>query len=208
MAPKRRTTESPKPAASFSPRRTRSSTAGTAVASKPVELPPTKKRKLSKSHAPEPEVIPEPRKGNRAKRNLQEVENPARSETVVVEQKSSKENATKADVTPVHSDGKTRAKKRLPVEEPPAGSRTIIIEHCKQCSTFRRRSEEVRKGLEDGLPDIVVQINPEKPRRGCFEIREESGETFVSLLDMPRPFKKLTELDMDEVIAGIIEKIK
>lgn len=51
-------------------------------------------------------------------------------------------------------------------------------------------------------------VNPEKPRRGCFEIREESGGIFVSLLDMKRPFKPMKELDMDNVIAEIIDKIK
>ncbi|XP_068649421.1 uncharacterized protein [Aristolochia californica] len=200
MAPKRRT-ESLKPAASFSPRRTRSSTAGAVVASKPVELPLAKKRKLSKQNGTEVKDISEPGKNRRAKKNSHEEENVAGFESIVLKQTLSKENATKADE-------KTRAKKKLQVDEQPIGCRTVIIEHCKQCQIFKRKSEEVKKGLEDGLPDIMVRINPEKPRRGCFEVREDSGETFVSLLDMPRPFKKLRDLDMDKVIAGIIEKIK
>ncbi|KAH1082805.1 hypothetical protein J1N35_022566 [Gossypium stocksii] len=47
-----------------------------------------------------------------------------------------------------------------------------------------------------------------EPKRGCFEIREEGGETFISLLDMKRPFKPIKELDMEKVISDIIEKIK
>ncbi|KAJ6745231.1 SELENOPROTEIN H [Salix koriyanagi] len=41
------------------------------------------------------------------------------------------------------------------------------------------------------------------PRRGCFEIREEGGETFTSLLNMKRPFPPLKGLDMDEVTSII-----
>lgn len=99
--------------------------------------------------------------------------------------------------------------------EPPAaateaeeGRKTIIIEHCKQCNSFKTRAIQVKNGLEKGVAGINVMVNPEKPRRGCFEIREESGGIFVSLLDMKRPFKPMKELDMDNVIAEIIDKIK
>ncbi|KAH1072190.1 hypothetical protein J1N35_024518 [Gossypium stocksii] len=37
-----------------------------------------------------------------------------------------------------------------------------------------------------------------EPRRGCFEIREEGGKTFISLLDMKRPFKPMKEHDMEK----------
>ncbi|KAJ4958083.1 hypothetical protein NE237_025194 [Protea cynaroides] len=87
-------------------------------------------------------------------------------------------------------------------------SKTIIIEHCKQCQSFKKRAELVKDGLEKVVPGIIVKVNPEKPRRGCFEIREEGGEKFVSLLDMPRPFGKMKALDMDKVISDIIVKIE
>ncbi|XP_058067957.1 uncharacterized protein LOC131217177 [Magnolia sinica] len=87
------------------------------------------------------------------------------------------------------------------------GSKTIIVEACKQCTQFKKRALLVKEGLENGVPGVSVKINPEKPRRGCFEIREENGKTFVSLLAMPRPFEKMRALDMDKVIADIIKNI-
>ncbi len=35
-----------------------------------------------------------------------------------------------------------------------------------------------------------MSINPDKPRKGAFEVRS-GDKTFCSLLDMPRPFTKL-----------------
>jgi hypothetical protein len=62
-------------------------------------------------------------------------------------------------------------------------------------------------GAKDG--DIVV--NPgwddvakkdkdpaSRPRKGTFEVRLD-GEIVVSLKAMPRPFKKLRELDLEEI---------
>ncbi|KAG9455830.1 hypothetical protein H6P81_000338 [Aristolochia fimbriata] len=208
MAPKGRATGGTrKPDPSISPRRTRSTTVGARDASKLAELPSTKKRKVSKRNDSVLVDPAKPRKSGRTQKNSKEEDNPAVSEAVVLEQKPSKENATEAVGTP-ETDEKPKAKKKIQLEKQPAASRTIIIEHSKECQVFRRRTEEVKKSLEEGLPGVVVQVNPEKPRRGCFEIRGESGETFVSLLGMPRPFNKLRDLDMDEVVAGIIEKIK
>ncbi|KAG2291895.1 hypothetical protein Bca52824_038564 [Brassica carinata] len=63
----------------------------------------------------------------------------------------------------------------------------------KQCNAFKTRAIQVKEGLEGAVPGVTVALNPEKgysftPRRGCFEIREEGGETFISLLEMKRPF--------------------
>lgn len=46
---------------------------------------------------------------------------------------------------------------------------------------------------------MEVKLNPSKPRKGCFEIQDQTGKTFVSLLNMPRPFKPLRELDIAKV---------
>ncbi|KAJ7958666.1 selenoprotein H [Quillaja saponaria] len=89
-----------------------------------------------------------------------------------------------------------------------ATKKTVVVEHCKQCNSFKTRAIQVKKGLENGVPGITVLLNPDKPRRGCFEIREEGGETFISLLGMKRPFKPMKDLDMDKVISDIIDKIK
>ncbi|WCJ30532.1 selenium binding [Euphorbia peplus] len=88
------------------------------------------------------------------------------------------------------------------------GGKKIVIEHCKQCNSFKTRANQVKGGLENGIPGITVVLNPEKPRKGCFEIREEGGETFISLLDMKRPFKPMKDLDMEKVITDIVDKIK
>ncbi|KAI3987871.1 hypothetical protein MKX01_020985 [Papaver californicum] len=94
-------------------------------------------------------------------------------------------------------------------EDPEAQNKgsSVIIEHCNQCNRFKARALQVKAGLENGVPGINVVINPEKPRRGCFEIRVEGGDTFVSLLDMKRPFKPMTDLVMEDVIADIVGKL-
>ncbi|XP_023635167.1 selenoprotein H [Capsella rubella] len=92
------------------------------------------------------------------------------------------------------------------VEDPTKAK--IVIEYCKQCNAFKTRAIQVKEGLEGAVPGVMVTLNPEKPRRGCFEIREEGGETFISLLEMKRPFAPMKALDMEEVIEDIIKKIK
>ncbi|XP_047339281.1 uncharacterized protein LOC124942769 [Impatiens glandulifera] len=108
--------------------------------------------------------------------------------------------------------------KKTPVKEVPVSaaskvpdvlkSKTIVIEHCKQCNAFKTRAFQVKDGLEKGVSGVTVIVNPEKPRRGCFEIRDDEGKKFISLLEMKRPFSAMKELDMDNVIADIVEDIK
>lgn len=51
---------------------------------------------------------------------------------------------------------------------------------------------------------VGFSINPEKPRKGCFEVRSTDGsKVYVSLTDMPRPFKPLRELDMEELAGQV-----
>ncbi|KAJ4833577.1 hypothetical protein Tsubulata_026893 [Turnera subulata] len=78
----------------------------------------------------------------------------------------------------------------------------------KQCQQFKKRATMVKDGLEKAVPGINVLLNPDKPRRGCLEIREEGGEKFISLLDMKRPFQPMKDLDMDQIISDIIDKLK
>ncbi|XP_021912667.1 selenoprotein H-like [Carica papaya] len=87
-------------------------------------------------------------------------------------------------------------------------NKTIVVEHCTQCRSFKTRALDVKGGLEKGVPEINVILNPEKPRRGCFEIREEGGKTFISLLNMKRPFEPMKKLDMEKVVSDIIKEIK
>ncbi|KAG9149254.1 hypothetical protein Leryth_003233, partial [Lithospermum erythrorhizon] len=111
--------------------------------------------------------------------------------------------------TPTATEAGPSTKKKGKSEAEAEGSKkSIIIEHCKQCSSFKTRANQVKKGVEEGVEGVNVVVNPDKPRKGCFEIREENGETFVSLLDMKRPFKAMKELDMDQLVSEIVQKIK
>ncbi|XP_060207102.1 uncharacterized protein LOC132634935 [Lycium barbarum] len=119
---------------------------------------------------------------------------------------------------PISSDPeppKPKRVKKTPISEPKPELKTgskgiVVVEHCKQCTQFKVRAVKVKEELENGVPGLEVRVNPEKPRRGCFEIRldGENGEKFVSLLDMKRPFGPMKALDMDKVISDIIQKIK
>ncbi|CAN4077773.1 unnamed protein product [Withania somnifera] len=124
------------------------------------------------------------------------------------------EKRVKKTKTPISSDPETPKSKRVkktPVSSDPeplkSGSKVVVVEHCTQCKQFKIRAVKVKEELESGVPGLKVRVNPEKPRRGCFEIRVD-GEKFVSLLDMKRPFGPMKALDMDKVISDIIEKIK
>jgi len=59
-----------------------------------------------------------------------------------------------------------------------------------------------------GAAGIDVSINPEKPRKGAFEVRTSDGTKVVSLLDMPRPFTKLKALDMEAVAEDVKKAVK
>ena len=52
---------------------------------------------------------------------------------------------------------------------------------------------------------IGVEINPEKPRRGTFEVRLRSAASepaiIISTLDRSRPFTNVKALDMDAVAS-------
>uniref|UniRef100_A0A0E0MID2 Selenoprotein H n=1 Tax=Oryza punctata TaxID=4537 RepID=A0A0E0MID2_ORYPU len=104
--------------------------------------------------------------------------------------------------------GRKRAKKEdAEVAEMASDGKRIVVEACTQCRQFKIRAVKVKEDLESSVPGVSVVINPEKPRRGCLEIREEGGEVFISLLNMPRPFTAMKKLDMDEVIKDIANKI-
>ncbi|XP_020225421.1 uncharacterized protein LOC109807311 [Cajanus cajan] len=83
----------------------------------------------------------------------------------------------------------------------------IVIEYCTQCDPFETKATELKDGLVNRVPGIILRVNPKKPREGCFEIRNEGGEKFISLLNMKPPFEALLDLDMDKVISDISDKI-
>ncbi|KAK4435296.1 hypothetical protein Salat_0693000 [Sesamum alatum] len=113
----------------------------------------------------------------------------------------------KTTATAVKPEGEAKSP-QSPAPDVLNGGKTIIIERSTECNRFKVRAIQVKEGLEKGVAGVKVVVNPEKPRRGCFEIREEGGEVFLSLLNMKRPFEPMTKLDMEEVISDIIEKIR
>ncbi|TVU50391.1 hypothetical protein EJB05_01761 [Eragrostis curvula] len=141
---------------------------------------------------------------------------PAKKEEA--EQKGRKRASKKEEAVAAAAEPKARKKAKKEAESEAAAEKEnggaaaadgkrVIVEACTQCRQFKMRAQKVKEDLESSVPGVSVVINPEKPRRGCLEIREESGEVFISLLNMPRPFTAMRKLDMDEVIKDIAKKI-
>ncbi|KAK4749091.1 hypothetical protein SAY87_026540 [Trapa incisa] len=130
-----------------------------------------------------------------------------KKEKSVKPEKDAGTEETVGGVTATKSEGQ-EVKEAQPLPSKVKGKeRTVVIEHCKQCNSFKTRALQVKNGLESGVSGIIVLVNPDKPRRGCFEVREEGGEKFVSLLGMKRPFTPMKALDMEKVVLQIIEKL-
>ena len=70
---------------------------------------------------------------------------------------------------------------------------------------FKRSAAKIEAGLKD--LGFKFQVNTDKPRKGAFVVTMEGvDEPIVELLNLARPFKKLRELDIDEVIETIKNK--
>jgi hypothetical protein len=54
---------------------------------------------------------------------------------------------------------------------------------------------------------FTVVVNAQKPRVGCFVVTRGDDEKVIELLNMPRPFVELRDLDLDEVIQTILEDV-
>ena len=82
-------------------------------------------------------------------------------------------------------------------------SRRISIEACKSWGVFKTKSSKVEKALKDaGYSNI--EINKEKPRKGSFVVRVEgSTKPLIELLDLPRPFTKLRDLDLEGALKSL-----
>ena len=65
---------------------------------------------------------------------------------------------------------------------------------------------KIKNALDD-VADIV--LNEMKPRKGSFVVQIEGKEEqpVIELLSLARPFTKLKELDMDEVIQTIRDQL-
>ncbi|GJR48109.1 hypothetical protein Tco_1316212 [Tanacetum coccineum] len=141
-------------------------------------------RSSTRQETPKPAAVVEPSVPTAKKAKVtfkvkpetkQEEEEPA----VVVEPVP---KAKKAKATPKAKPETKKEEEPAVAENGSSNKKTLVVEHCKQCNQFKIR-----------------------PRRGCFEIREEGGKTFI---DMKRPFAPMKALDMDAVISDIIEQVK
>ena len=92
---------------------------------------------------------------------------------------------------------------RPPSPPPPSLSQTPTPPLTPQ---FKTRSGKLEKALKAAKSDLTVSINPEKPRKGCFEVRV-GDKAVLSLTDMARPFKALKALDIDEVAADVLKEL-
>jgi selT/selW/selH-like putative selenoprotein len=165
-------------------------TAATVAAATAKEKASSKEKATSKGKtaaAPKEKAAPKKKAAKRGKKASEEEE----EEDVQGDEEDDSEEVPEVHVSKVSNGVSTR----------------IVIEHCKQCNSFKTRALKIQDALKLAIPDLDIAINPEKPRRGCFEIRDSNGNIFVSLQDMPRPFKKLKDLDLDETAANIIAKL-
>jgi selT/selW/selH-like putative selenoprotein len=165
-------------------------TAATVAAATAKEKASSKEKATSKGKAaaaPKEKAAPKKKAAKRGKKVSEEEE----EEDVQGDEEDDSEEVPEVPVAKVSNGVSTR----------------IVIEHCKQCNSFKTRALKIQDALKLAIPDLDIAINPEKPRRGCFEIRDSNGNIFISLQDMPRPFKKLKDLDLDETAANIISKL-
>lgn len=64
--------------------------------------------------------------------------------------------------------------------------------------------------IKNALNDIAeVTINETKPRKGSFvvQIEGEEDQPVIEFLNLTRPFTKLKELDLDEAIQTIRDRL-
>lgn len=74
---------------------------------------------------------------------------------------------------------------------------------------FKGKAAKIEKAIKTAYPDTDVHINVNKPRKGAFVVSiEGEDQPRIELLDMPRPFQKLRNYDLDTAINEIIEALK
>ena len=77
---------------------------------------------------------------------------------------------------------------------------------------FKTRASKVEKLFTSSQPEVKVTINADKPRKGSFVVtvfrdgNDTDGTKIIELLDLPRPFKKLKDLDIDKVITDYLSE--
>jgi len=164
--------------------------------------PPAKKVVKAKPEKTSKKIVEE----KQHEKNVEKVEITKSEETK--ESPEEKKNAEKKEKV---EEKKPTKKKSVEKVEPVAKNaaskdddkKTVTIEACKQWGAFKTRAAKIQKGV-GGRANVV--INAVKPGKGNFVVRV--GEhPIVELTAMTRPFKKLKALDMDEVVASILENL-
>ncbi|CAI9774528.1 unnamed protein product [Fraxinus pennsylvanica] len=84
----------------------------------------------------------------------------------------------------------------------------VFLRHLTVLSSWDGGGIDGSKVVEKGQERVNMVVNFKKLRSGCFQIREEGGEIFVSLLNMKKRFTFLKAVDMEKVIYDIIEKFE
>lgn len=71
----------------------------------------------------------------------------------------------------------------------------------------------MEKAFKAAHPDANIIINENKPRKGSFVVtvfspQDDTGTKIIELLDMPRPFKKLKELNLEKLVEDFLAEKK
>ncbi|XP_012836245.1 PREDICTED: mucin-5AC-like [Erythranthe guttata] len=115
------------------------------------------------------------------------------------------------DMTPTSSGitsaaGKQdRPKRKTPTPTSSAAANSEKGKKKKESKPYKKKAKRVKKLLEKAIPGVYVVFNPETPRKGFFEIRNEGGEALFTLMDMNRV---LNALDADILVSDIVDYIK
>lgn len=117
------------------------------------------------------------------------------------EESKEEEPAKKKAKTSKAEEGKDEADVSAGKDE----KKVVTIEHCKSWGAFRTRAGKIVKAVGS---KARVDVNKEKPGKGNFIVTVSGvDEPIVELKGLKRPFPPLKALDMDEVIAGVMEAI-
>ncbi|CAM6033486.1 unnamed protein product [Sphagnum compactum] len=84
--------------------------------------------------------------------------------------------------------------------------KSVTIEHCKSDALFKKSAQKLEEALKAAGVNLEVITNPEKPRKGSFEVQDDKGNKYVSLQNLSKPYTKLKSVDLEAVAAAIASK--
>ncbi|EWM29693.1 selenium binding protein [Nannochloropsis gaditana] len=80
---------------------------------------------------------------------------------------------------------------------------SIVVEACKQCQCFKKRAEILEQHLKVLKPELKFVLNPERPTKGVFIVRTDTGEVLWSMTGLTRPFQPLKAVDFSEAQVAL-----